>query len=56
MIFAMTNEFKSINRRQDKDCEEFRTFRKEYEVNREERKGFDDTSFREDSFTRLVDY
>jgi len=31
MIFAMTNEFKSMNRRYDEDHEEFRTFRKEYE-------------------------
>jgi len=47
MIFAMTNELKNMNRRQDKDREAFKTFRKEYEINREEREGSDDTSFRE---------
>jgi len=44
----MTNELKSINRPHDEDREEFRTFKKEYEINREERKSSDDTSFRED--------
>jgi len=48
MIFAITNELKSMNRRHDEDREEFRTFRKEYEINREERKGSNDKSFRED--------
>jgi len=48
MIFAMTNELKSNNWRHDEDREEFRTFRKEYEIDREERKETDDTSFRED--------
>jgi len=33
----MTNELKNINRQCDKDREEFRTFRKEYET-REARK------------------
>jgi len=47
MIFIMTNELKSINRRHDEDREEFRTFRKEYKINREERKG-SHTNFRED--------
>jgi len=32
----------------DEDREKFRTFRKEYEIDREKRKGFDNTSFRED--------
>jgi len=32
----------------DEDREEFRTFRKEYEIDREKQKGFDNTSFRED--------
>jgi len=48
----MTNELKSMNRWHDEDREEFRTLRKEYEVNRKEWKGSDDTSFRED--TRLL--
>jgi len=48
----MTNELKSMNRRHDEDREEFRTLRKEYEVNRKERKGSDDTSFKKD--TRLL--
>jgi len=48
MIFAMTNELKSMNRRHDEDREEFRTFRKEYEIDREERKESDDISFRKD--------
>jgi len=47
MIFAMINELKSINRWHDENREEFRIFRKEYEIDREERKGSDDTSFRE---------
>jgi len=45
MIFAMINELKSMNTH-DEDCEEFRTFKKEYEV--EERRGYDDISFRKD--------
>jgi len=32
MIFAMTNELKSMNRQHDEDHEEFRIFRKEYKV------------------------
>jgi len=44
MIFATTNELKSMRHNEDRD--EFRTFRKEYEI--EERKRTDDTSFRED--------
>jgi len=36
MIFVMTNELKSINRRYDEDCKELKTFKKEYEI--EERK------------------
>jgi len=50
MIFAITNEFKSMNRQHDEDHEEFRTFSKEYEIDREKRKGYDygDISFRED--------
>jgi len=48
MIFATTNELKSMNRRHNKDHEEFKTFRKDYEIDCEERKGSDDTSFRED--------
>jgi len=48
IIFAMTNELKSMNRPHDEDREEFRTFKKEYEIDREERKSSDDTSFRED--------
>jgi len=44
----MTNELKSMNRRHDKDCEEFWTFRKEYEIDHEEQKESDDISFRED--------
>jgi len=50
MIFAMINELKSMNSH-DEDCEEFRTFKKEYEVDREERKGYDDVSFRKDIFS-----
>jgi len=42
------NDFKSMNRRHNKDREEFRTFRKEYEIDRKERKESNDTSFRED--------
>jgi len=45
MIFAMTKELKSMNRRHDEDREEFKTVRREYEVDHEERKGSDDTSF-----------
>jgi len=57
MIFAMTNELKSMNRRHNKDREEFTTFRKEYEVDREERKGSDDISFRENiTFTSSAAY
>jgi len=37
-----------MNKRYDENCKEFRTFRKEYEIDREKRKEFDDTSFRED--------
>jgi len=37
-----------MNRRYNEDREKFRTFRKEYDINREERKGSDDTNFRED--------
>jgi len=37
MIFAMTNELKSMNRRHDKDREEFRSFRKGYEMDLEEK-------------------
>jgi len=48
MIFAMTNELKNMNRQHDEDHEEFRTFRKEYEIDREKRKGSNDKSFRED--------
>jgi len=47
MIFTMINELKSINRRHDEDRDEFRTSRKEYKLNREERQESDDTSFRE---------
>jgi len=53
MIFAITNEFKNMNRQHDEDREEFRTFSKEYEIDREERKGSGDISFRED-FRSLV--
>jgi len=53
MIFAITNKLKSMNRRYDENREEFRIFRKEYEVDREERKEFDDTSFREDIRLRV---
>jgi len=48
MIFAMTNKLKSINRRHNEDRKEFRIFRKEYKVDRAERKESDDTSFRKD--------
>jgi len=48
MISAMTSEIKSMNRQHDEDREEFRIFRKEYEIDREKRKGFDHTSFRKD--------
>jgi len=37
MIFAMTNEFKSMNRWHDEDREEFRTFTKEYDRARAKR-------------------
>jgi len=47
MIFAMINELNSMNRWHDENREEFRIFRKEYEIDREERKGSDDTSFKE---------
>jgi len=47
MISAMTSEIKSMNRQHDEDREEFRIFRKEYEIDREKRK-FDHTSFRKD--------
>jgi len=46
IIFAIINELKSMNRRYDEDREEFRTFKKEYEVDREEQKESDDISFR----------
>jgi len=39
MIFAMNNELKSMNRRHNKNGKEFRTFRKKYEIDHEERKG-----------------
>jgi len=47
-IFAMINGSKSMNRRHDEEREEYRSFRKEYEIDREERRGFADTNFRED--------
>jgi len=43
----MINELKSINRWHDEDHEECRTFRKKYKIDREERKGSDNTSFSE---------
>jgi len=36
MIFAMTNKFKSINKRHDEDRKELKNFRKEYDIDREE--------------------
>jgi len=56
MIFAMTNELKSMNRRHDEDREEFRTFRKEYEINRGEQKGSDDTRFFRKDIRSLVQH
>jgi len=53
MIFAIINKLKSMNRRHDEDREEFRIFRKEYEVDRVERKESHDTSFREDIRSRV---